>query len=296
MKIVFYHSIHKAYEQRICDALGEGMAIHGDELILVHKGDWVGPIVGTDGAMMFGVKARRLFAPHKEVGIPPIFVDKGYLGLKGTGARADYFKFSVGSMHPLSYFQAEPHPGDRFKALKITVKPWRSQTEGSKILLALSSRKYCVWYGIDNPHKFAAKIVREIQKVLDMAGNDCEIIYRPKPSWDEAQPVKGAGYSRPPEGIRDVLRDTHCLVTHGSNAAIDAILMGVPVVVLGPGIAQPVASRDIKGVIKPYRPSRGQVDQWLRDIAYCQWTTEELRSGLAWDHIRKDIWRELRCR
>ena len=296
MKIVFYHSIHKAYEQRICDSLGEGMAVHGDELILVHKGDWDGPIIGTDGAMMFGVKARRLFAPHKEVGIPPIFVDKGYMGIKGTGGRSNFFKFSVGEMHPVSYFQSESRPGDRFKALNISVKPWQKPRSHSKVLLALSSRKYCVWFGIDNPHKFAAKIVRSIQKVLDHANDKREIIYRPKPSWDDAEPVKGAGYSRPPEKIIDVLRNTHCLVTHGSNAAIDALIMGVPVVVLGPGIAQPVASRDVRGVTRPYRPSRGQVDQFLRDLAYCQWTTEELRSGLAWEYIRRDIWRELRCR
>ncbi len=296
MRIIFYHSIHKRYEQRICDSIGEGMAAHGDELILVHKGDYEGPVAGTDGAMMFGVKSRKLFRSHTNAGIPPIFVDKGYLGFKGTGARSNYFKFSIGAMHPITYFQTERRPGDRLKELKIKVPNWRRQTKDGNVVVALSSRKYCVWYGIDNPHKFAAKVVRSVRNALDDWDDNRQIVYRPKPTWKEALPVKGAGYSRPPEGIRDVLADCHCLVTHGSNAAIDAILLGIPVVVLGPGIARPVAGLAFKNVVHPYRPSKERIVQWFRDLSYCQWTEDELRSGLAWEYIRRDIWRELRCR
>jgi hypothetical protein len=78
MKIVFYHSLrlttgedgHEAVdmtnrELRIGEALTEGLPVHGDELIMVPKSEWQGPMQGTDAAMMFGVKSLKMFAPHR---------------------------------------------------------------------------------------------------------------------------------------------------------------------------------------------------------------------------------------
>ena len=306
MRVVFYHSAkltsgkigHEAIdttnrEYRIGEALIKGMAIHGDELVMVPKGQYKGPLVGIDAAMMFGVKSRKMFQPHIDLGIPAIYIDKGYLGPRGTEARARYFKFSVNAMHPIAYFQAERRDDDRFKTLKIRPAKWRKTWDDSHILVALSSQKYCEWIGLNDATKYAAKLVKGIAKET---GGARPIIYRPKPSWLDAEEVKGAGFSRPPERIRDVLRGCHALVTHGSNAAIDALLAGIPVIVLGDGIAKPVAGQSIKKIKRPYAPSRHALYQWLADMAYCQWTIEELASGEAWAHIKQDIWKELRCR
>jgi len=301
MKIVFYYAQRQKpddgpdrnRETLIGEALAKGMAVHGDELVMVPKGEYKGPMAGIDAAMMFGVKSKKMFRPHIDLGIPAIYVDKGYLGPRGPEARGRYFKFSVNAMHPIAYFQAERRDRDRFDALKITPAGWRKSRDDSHILVALSSQKYCDWVGQGNATKYAAKLVKQI---TNESGGKRHIVYRPKPSWPDAEAVKGAGFSRPPERIRDVLRGCHALVTHGSNAAIDALLVGVPAIVLGDGIAKPVAGQSVKKIKRPYAPSRHALNQWLADLAYCQWNIEELASGEAWKHIKQDIWRELRCR
>jgi len=67
---------------------------------------------------------------------------------------------------------------------------------------------------------------------------------------------------------------------------LDAVMHGIPVVVLGDGIAKPLSGT----LDEMYHYTDDERDQLLNDIAYCQWTLDEIKSGEALiNTIQKDI-------
>jgi hypothetical protein len=117
--------------------------------------------------------------------------------------------------------------------------------------------------------------------VLDIrARTDRPIIYRPKPSFKDAQPIEGTEFSTGDETINDALWGAHALVTHGSNACFEAALLGVPSIVLGDAVAAPISSRSLDD---DREPLRGKREQWFANLAYHQFT--ERSSRTAWDRV-----------
>jgi hypothetical protein len=68
------------------------------------------------------------------------------------------------------------------------------------------------------------------------------------------------------------LKDAHCLVTHMSAAANEALLCGVPVVVTGKCSASPLSSPDVENLVYP-----DNREEWAAGLANNQWTLDELR-------------------
>mgnify|MGYP007000113492 len=60
------------------------------------------------------------------------------------------------------------------------------------------------------------------------------------------------------------------------NPATQAVIEGVPVFTGPSSLAWPVANPDFTTLGMPKRPDR---TQWLNDIAYTEWTLEEIAQG-----------------
>lgn len=88
----------------------------------------------------------------------------------------------------------------------------------------------------------------------------------------------------------DALRNAHVMVTHGSNACFEAVLAGVPVIVLGDAVAKPISSTVIEEVRRPHLARARDRKQWLANLMYHQWTMPEFEGGEAWNHIRPQIY------
>ena len=71
-------------------------------------------------------------------------------------------------------------------------------------------------------------------------------------------------------------------MTHGSVAAIEAVVLGCPVVVDPSSAAAPVGHTDIEGIREPIYPDR---TEWLRSIAASQFTADEVAYGVIWQFI-----------
>lgn len=85
--------------------------------------------------------------------------------------------------------------------------------------------------------------------------------------------------------LSEVLRDTHILITHNSNAAVEAVLEGVPVCVSPISAAYPM-STPLEDIERPRMPDR---TEWLHSLAYGQFTLDEMRSGKALALIRERL-------
>ena len=90
---------------------------------------------------------------------------------------------------------------------------------------------------------------------------------------------------KPERSLTADLAGAERAITWTSNSAVDAVLAGVPTIALNPGcIAWPVTSHQLGDPL-----FTGDRDAWCYDLAYRQFTHDELANGEAWRHIRYGI-------
>lgn len=279
MRVAFYCA-DKAREYALGEAFLEGVQAHGDSGQIVQKGK---EVVESDVACMVGVKSAKLFRKCLDRGITVIYLDKGYLrhGSSEPVKSWEYWRVSVNSHHPTEYVARANHDFARAASMNLGFDPWRT---GANILLAGSSLKYHNFYRLPDPTEYAKSAIEVIRKYSDRP-----IVYRPKPSWREAKRIPGALYSGSDESIYEVLEDAHVMVTHGSNACFEAVTLGVPVINLGNCVAGPISSSALKDIEKPYLATELERRQWLANLAHCQYTLQEMRTGLAWKFLRDTL-------
>lgn len=285
MRICFFSS-DKPREHLLADAFMDGAREHGDSVEIRPLNGEAQVAEGCDVAVMVGVKSRELFKANWQQGITCIYLDKGYTrhAIEGPIKLWEYWRVAINAHHPTGYFQKIRRKPDRYERLGLDFAPWRRK--GQYIVFAGSSQKYHDFYGLSHPTQYAAKTIKQ----LEYHAGGRPIIYRPKPSWKDAEPINGTEFSRPPETIVDVLKDAHCLVTHGSNACFEAIQMGVPCIILGDAVAKPISSQTIEEVKEPHMVHDKRRRQWFYDLAYCQFTLPEFHRGEAWGIIRPQIY------
>jgi len=325
MKIVFY-AADKPREHMLANALKLGARIHGDELEIRRTGEfgevlegperkYPGPTPDTDVACCFGVKgrSREIYEMHRGMGIATLMFDKGYTRDKGENGHTLYSRISVNAPDPTAYMMLTRRSAIRWLKIERNM-PMLERRPNGHVLICSSSEKYHEFHRLGAPNDWAIGLVSKIKK---LCGN--QIIYRPKPSSTQNQfgivdtddpaelraalehynavlirnkSVAGAAFSNGASKIGDALRGCHVVVTHGSAASMDAIMHGVPVIALGGAVARPIAETELDKIEKPFMPTEAQRLMWCWNMAYCQWTAEELRSGEAWICLKEEIIRQ----
>jgi hypothetical protein len=82
------------------------------------------------------------------------------------------------------------------------------------------------------------------------------------------------------------LQDAYCTVTYTSGLAIDSVLSGIPTIACDPGnFAWGISSQLVRDINSIKTASDKEIHQWLRNLAGCQWSLEEMRNGTAWAHL-----------
>ena len=149
----------------------------------------------------------------------------------------------------------EGSDGERWKSLDLEIEPWRKA--GRDIVVAPMSKAVGTFLGI-NTWRWTEAVVKEIALHTDRP-----VVIKPKGEGD----------------LDKALADAWCLVTHASNAAVDALRMGIPVVVLGASaVAQ--CGWTLQNIEEPHWwPDREKLFSVLADN---QWTLEEMRDGTCW--------------
>ncbi len=222
---------------------------------------------GADLVAGYGWCNHRLFDRYRAAGKQFIYVDLGYWQRKSfMGDFNGYHKVVVDGRHATGYFQRN-RPHDRLDGAP-EIKPWRR--DGTEIVLAGLSPKAAAASGLASL-AWEKKMIEEIQAVTDRP-----IVYRPKPSWADAQPIEGVGFAGRDRKIETVLESAWALVTLHSNAALDAIAAGVPIFAEA-GLASAVSMRSIADI--EAQTEEFDRHQLLADVGYCHWRTEEIANG-----------------
>jgi hypothetical protein len=185
-----------------------------------------------------------------------IYWDRGYCRRvfatwlpRGEGG--GYYRWHIGSYQLRTM---RPVPPDRWKSLGTETKPW--QRQGKHIVIACPSATYERFHAIEG---WTAKTIRELSLITKR-----QIVVRDKES------------KRP---LQEDLNGAHCLVTHGSNTAVEAAMLGCPVFVDSSSAAALVGRTRLKMIESPNYPER---QLWLSNLAYSQFNERELIDGTLW--------------
>jgi hypothetical protein len=247
----------------IASAMAEGIRRCGDKALVVDARRSRTVLPAGDVAVMYGYKRNALLRRYPQW----LYADLGY--------------WRRGDAHRICANDWSPHQRmgrnmshHRFDSLGIHTKPWR--TAGTEILIAGSSRKACTDQGLGY-----MEWEERIAKQLANCGRP--LMYRPKPKDPERRRIAGIGYDERP--LQESLASAYAVVTHHSNVAVDALLAGVPVhCETGVAAAFSVPLAQIANA-----PLLAGREQFLSDVAWLEWTTEEIRAGECWRYAREHM-------
>ncbi len=303
MRIKFYVSQRtgkgdeKHYPHAVSSALEDAVKIYGDDLEIVHNGEFeeVDPNVDIAGVWGLAGNASSIVSQYLARNKHVVIFDKALIRHLGAGAQGrGTFRVGIDDPSPVKYMMRVQRSFERFERRRIDIRPRISSpiiTTPSKhrlnVLYCGSSQKYCTFHGLGDATVYAENVFSKVREV----GKKIPLVYRPKPSWQNAVEIAGTEFSDGSRPLKVELSRARLLITHGSASAVEAVVGGVPAITLGPCAAQFVASNHIDNetVLDPFFPSDQARWQWLCNLAWCQWSEPELRSGEAWGFIRNEI-------
>lgn len=192
-------------------------------------------------------------------GRPWWYGDHGYFG------RGDYYRVTAGRLQ-LDGQETRSAPPDhaRLRALAVEIRPWR--TGGSHVLICPPDQVFAGLNHFD-VEAWTRNVLSELQR---HTGRELRVRKR-QLGTRKARPLS-----------RD-LADCWCLVTYTSNAAVESVCAGVPVICTGPCAGRLMGSGDLSQIETPRMGEDRET--WAAWLAANQWNMDEMAAGDCWRAI-----------
>ena len=211
-------------------------------------------------------------------------LDSGLLNFRRRENK-NYYQISFDSIKNLGKYYNQNSPADRFNALDIEIKPWKK--DGGKDLLVFGQ----VYFGVGSQHVD----IRKWQKIWMLE-------YLTKKG---RRPITFSGHPNNPEEykndtklgktrvikfskskhFKDDFQNSVLAMTFCSHVIAECVVEGLPTYCYSKtSMGWPLfGATTVEEALTPKFPDR---EQWLYDMAYTQWHTQELENGTAWAHYR----------
>jgi hypothetical protein len=278
--VLFFYSA-KERDEELAAAFQEGVLACGERcetrLLPAASEDTDADFIG-----LIGTKNQTLIKHFRARGRNVLYFDKGFSDRASKHRNgAGMWRVSVNTQQPTEYVATARHDLRRWQEIfgQTELPPWRRR--GKQIVIAHSSEKYSRLADLPSPTEWVERVVAEVRKHTDRA-----IFYRPKPSWKAATPIPGARFVRDWPLAR-VLKGAHALITHGSYVCVDALVAGIPAIILGDAVTRPVSSTSLAEIEAPRLASMEERQQILANLAWAQYSIDEYRNGFAWRMIKE---------
>ena len=212
------------------------------------------PVVGCSPEL------TDLIAQWRSLRRPYVYWDRGYFRrVYATwlppGTIGGYYRFHINRYQLGRMLEV---PDDRWKSANIQVKPWRKN--GKHIVIAAPTRTYAKFHRTES---WIADTIDALSRVTTR-----QLVIRDKESK---------------RALQEDLEGAHALVTHGSIAAVESVILGTPVFVDPSSAAALVGLTDLKQIERPAYPDR---QPWLNSLAYSQFSEDELTNGKLWGMLQ----------
>lgn len=185
-------------------------------------------------------------------------------------------RISVNEEQPHAHLNMRARRPERFEALGLQVQP--VTIRGYYVLLCGHSQEQATRWGL-RYGEWEANTAETLRKVCSL-----DIMVREKPN---SVPLDIPHTRRCEMDLSGSIRGAWAVVCRGGNLGADAILHGVPVhAEIGPGAIYAPWPLDMIAMAQPM--ASGQRMHALADLAYWQWSQEEIRDGALWAHLKNE--------
>jgi hypothetical protein len=301
--------------------MAEGVKACGDTPIMVNEkltGEWrpnemeptekIGCMFGYGGKNQpHHTKGRRrdLVERAKKKGIYIITFDGGILSSFGNTITHPQHHWRVSLYSPMNNgnFLSDNSPPDRWnmmnKLWNIKYEPWRRSNKNDPILFVLQPKDNWSMDELDpiNWFKKVYKTIRPLTKrkflIRPHPNHMAQMINRRNEFPDDCELIEGKAHWVGDEkkyyrfNFQDAITNVHAVITHNSTASVDSCVRGIPTFVTSNlAICWPVANTDLTKIETPIFPDR---EQWVHDIGYKMWSTEEIRSGVVFKRFKNKL-------
>lgn len=242
-----------------------GMEKHGIEAYIgaAHKPS------SADIAVLWSWKRPAIINAMLGTGRHLLIMERGFIQ-----PRNGWVSLAVDGFNNRGTFAPAADSGERWERLfSHHLRPWRNG-DGYALLIgqvpgdaALHGADIVTWAN---------------EQTVKLLERGYRVKYRPHPE----KPTPCPSGAIPSTGT--LAEDMSCagiVVTFSSTTAVEAVLAGIPTVVYDEGsVAYPMCSHDVAApLVMPDRT------KWCHDLAWRQWSMEELRNGTAWVHVRRAL-------
>ena len=301
--------------------MAKGIRACGDNPIIVneHKsGEWapdemnptakIGCMFGYGGTnQMHHTKGRRrdLVERAKKKGIYIITFDGGLLSSFGNVITHLKHHWRVSLYSPMNNgnFLSDNSPPDRWEMMRslwnIKYEPWRKPTPDAPILFVLQPKDNWSMNELD-PIDWFNDVYKKLRPLTKR-----KFLVRPHPNHMAAMENRIKEFPKDCEVIigqkffagdekkhyrfnfQDALNNCYAVVTHNSTDSTDSCVRGIPTFVTSNlAICWPVANTDLLKIETPIYPDR---TQWVYDLGYKMWTTEEIKNGTVFKRFKERL-------
>lgn len=197
-------------------------------------------------------------------GVPWYSIDGGYLGNADRKWKR-WFRFTANAWQN----SGPIIPRDETRLNRITINQ-RPIPRGRRIMLVPPHPKVVETFGLPDVDTWIKQTVELIRQHTNR-----EVVTRDRP---------GARRSR---RFREALQDDiNAVVVYNSNAGVESVVHGIPVVALGDCGSTPM-SHPIHRIDDLDDVDIDRRHSWLKHLSYCQFTMEEIRNGTAWSIVNE---------
>ena len=253
-------------------AAAEGFKAHG----LNPKETGTSDTTECDLALFWGHRQTKIIERQKKNNADYMTLERGFLGdrfvetalcFNGLNGHADWS-------------HCERSPADRFESkFSDLVRGCYLNLDGDFLVIgqvpgdaSLAGLNIDQWYD---------EIIAEIKLNFP----EKRVVFRPHPQAlrNNTVTIPSGADAQSYVGLMRDFTLACCVVTLNSNTAVESVLAGVPTVTCNPGsMAYEVSRHEVSSIEQS--PDR---KQWTYNLAYKQWTMDEIKTGVAWDHAKR---------
>ena len=219
--------------------------------------------LGADVVVCWGWRAGLR---HRQQGKRVLVLERGYLG-----DRFSYTSIAWNGLNGRASFPVYPDDdGERFRACGFELRPLR---QGGDYALIIGQVATDMAVRDVNIHAWEVAAAKQAHEVTGLP-----VKFRPHPQDVKRRRIRKIdGVPHDFGSLDDALACAALVVTYSSNAAVDALVTGVPAVAMSAGsMAYGVAADDIGGAV-----DWEAREQWAYALAWKQWTLDEIANGYA---------------
>jgi hypothetical protein len=233
-----------------------------------------------------------------------ITIERGYVKRQSDNelqSKDTYYSVGFNGLNGHANFKNKDMPSDRWEKLDTELQPWKSG--GGNILFCGQVPWDAACEVVPNYEEWLDRTMEKVKGLTDR-----KIIFRPHPYLITYNPIlsftpvldfedknfwREHGIAIPAQAdvistdrrasLHEEMEDAWITVSLNSNSGVESIINGIPTVACGEGSMAKEICTDLKNIESPHKPDR---KQWAYNLAYSQWTTEEMKEGLTWEHLK----------